>query len=67
MSGQANTCDGVYQVTEIDALTGADTGKFTDRFAFGPFGKRLGASLVGDFKTGGHLLLQPLYNISQET
>ena len=63
---QADTGDSIDQVAEINGFLRLYAGKVTDRFAFGPFGHRLGASLIGDLEGITHVLLQPLNQLFQK-
>ena len=64
---QADTGDSVDQVAEVDGLVGRQAGQITDGFALGPFGHRLGASLICDLEGIPHVHLQPLNQLFQKT
>ena len=64
---QADTGDGVYQVSEDDCFIGGYTGQIPNRFAFCTFGNGPGLALVSELKSDGHVLLQPLDQFLQET
>ena len=63
---QTDARGGVHQVAEVDALVGADAGKLPDGLTLDPFGQGLGAPLVGDLEGRGHVLLEPLHEITEE-
>ena len=63
---EADTRDGVHQVSEADALVGADAREFADGLALGPLDERLAAPLARDVEGRRHVPLEPLHEVAQK-